>query len=133
MKVDPALTVLGVYLHDQRVGTITRLYGDRQMFALDESYIDDPHRPTLSLSLKSRTGGLNTALQQVMRRVPPFFSNLLPEGNLRHYLAAQSGVNPEREFFLLADIPCGGRIFACLDCNEFGSGSPLRGKRLDLF
>jgi serine/threonine-protein kinase HipA len=41
--------------------------------------------------------------------VPPFFSNLLPEGHLREYLAKRADVNPEREFFLLAvlgaDLP----------------------------
>ena len=41
--------------------------------------------------------------------MPPFFSNLLPEGHLRAYLARQAGVKPEREFFLLAvlgaDLP----------------------------
>jgi len=31
----------------------------------------------------------------------PFFSNLLPEGPMRTYLADRAGVNPEREFFLL--------------------------------
>jgi len=45
----------------------------------------------------------------VPRRVPPFFSNLLPEGHLREYLAKLADVNPEREFFLLAvlgaDLP----------------------------
>ena len=38
-----------------------------------------------------------------------FFSNLLPEGHLRTYLAGLAQVNPEREFFLLAvlgaDLP----------------------------
>ena len=33
--------------------------------------------------------------------MPPFFSNLLPEGHLRDYLAERAGVNPKREFFLL--------------------------------
>jgi serine/threonine-protein kinase HipA len=33
--------------------------------------------------------------------VPPFFSNLLPEGGLRRYLAERAGVNQQREFFLL--------------------------------
>ncbi len=31
----------------------------------------------------------------------PFFSNLLPEGRMRSYLAERAGVNPVREFFLL--------------------------------
>ena len=36
--------------------------------------------------------------------MPPFFSNLLPEGHLREYLAARAGVKPGREFFLLATL-----------------------------
>jgi serine/threonine-protein kinase HipA len=83
---------------------ITRLSGDKQIFALEQSYIDDDARPTLSLSLKGRSGGLVTSIKPVHRRVPPFFSNLLPEGHLRTYLASQAGVNPEREFFLLAAL-----------------------------
>lgn len=95
---------LGVDLKGRRIGVIQRLAGDNQLFAFEQDYIDDPRRPTLSLSYKSRTGGLVTSVQQVHRRVPPFFSNLLPEGHLRTYLAEQSGVNPEREFFLLAAL-----------------------------
>jgi serine/threonine-protein kinase HipA len=41
-------------------------------------------------------------VRPVNRRAPPFFSNLLPEGHLRTYLAEQAAVKPEREFFLLA-------------------------------
>ncbi len=105
MSIPPrTLTTLAVNLQGRQIGTITRLAGDRQIFAFEQSYIDDPQRPTLSLSFKGRTGGLLTALQQVNRRVPPFFSNLLPEGHLRSYLAEQAGVNQEREFFLLAAL-----------------------------
>jgi serine/threonine-protein kinase HipA len=50
-----------------------------------------------------------TSVRPVTRRVPPFFSNLLPEGPLRTYLAERAGVKAEREFFLLAvlgeDLP----------------------------
>lgn len=71
--------------------------------------MDDPARPTLSLSYQNRTGGLVTSKKPVHRRVPPFFANMLPEGHLRTYLAERAGVNPEREFFLLAamgaDLP----------------------------
>src|SRR5208337_1467805 len=103
------LNTLSVRLHDRQIGVITRLAGDRQIFAFEQDYIDDPQRPTLSLSFKGRTGGLVTAVRPVGRRVPPFFSNLLPEGHLREYLAKLAGVDPEREFFLLAvlgaDLP----------------------------
>jgi serine/threonine-protein kinase HipA len=98
------LTALAVDLNGRRIGVISRLPGDQQLFAFEQEYIDDPARPTLSLSYKSRTGGLVTSVKQVHRRVPPFFSNLLPEGHLRTYLAGQAGVNPEREFFLLAAL-----------------------------
>lgn len=105
MKIDPKkLTTLGVHLHGRQIGTITRLAGDRQIFSFDQSYIDDPQRPTLSLSFKGRSGGLVTTPQHVRQRVPTFFANLLPEGHLRAYLAEQAGVHPQREFFLLAAL-----------------------------
>ncbi|MBL8643562.1 MAG: HipA domain-containing protein [Rhodospirillaceae bacterium] len=97
-------TVLSVRLHDRQIGTITRLSGDRQLFAFDESYIDDANRQTLSLSFKSASGGLVTSLRPYTLKLPQFFSNLLPEGHLREYLARQIGVKPEREFFLLAAL-----------------------------
>jgi len=105
VTIDPKrLTALAVDLNGRRIGVMNRLPGDKQFFAFGQEYIDDPARPTLSLSYKSRTGGLVTSVKQVHRRVPPFFSNLLPEGHLRTYLAEQAGVNPEREFFLLAAL-----------------------------
>ncbi|MGA2233871.1 MAG: type II toxin-antitoxin system HipA family toxin [Terriglobales bacterium] len=119
MKFDPKkLNALAVRLHGHQIGVINRLAGDRQIFAFEQDYIDDPQRPTLSLSFKGRTGGLVTALRPVTRRVPPFFSNLLPEGHLREYLAKLADVNPEREFFLLAvlgaDLP-GALVIEPLD------------------
>jgi serine/threonine-protein kinase HipA len=105
MKFDPKkLNALAVRLHGKRIGVINRLAGDRQIFAFEQGHVDDHERPTLSLSFKSRTGGLVTAIRPVTRRVPPFFSNLLPEGHLREYLAKLADVNPEREFFLLAAL-----------------------------
>lgn len=106
---------LEVRLHGQRIGVITRLAGDRHLFAFEEAYINDSNRPTLSLSFKGSSGGLVTSVRPYNIRLPPFFSNLLPEGHLREYLAARAGVNAEREFFLLsmlgADLP--GAITVC--------------------
>lgn len=96
------VNALGVYLQDRRIGIINRLAGDSHIFAFEQDYINDSNRPTLSLSYKSRTGGLVTAVRPVGRRLPPFFSNLLPEGHLRDYLAAKAGVKKEREFYLMA-------------------------------
>jgi serine/threonine-protein kinase HipA len=110
MKFDPkTLNALDVKLHGRRIGVINRFGGDRHLFSFEQDYIDDPNRPTLSLSFKGQEGGLVTATRGITGRLPPFFSNLLPEGHLRDYLAARAGVKPQREFFLLAvlgaDLP----------------------------
>src|ERR1700686_2477855 len=104
MTLDPKLNALAVNLHGRQIGIINRLAGDRHLFSFEQEYVDDPNRPTMSLSFKGQSGGLVTALRPVGRRVPPFFSNLLPEGHLRTYLAEQAGVKPEHEFFLLAAL-----------------------------
>ena len=127
MKFDPKkIKALSVRLHGKQIGVINRLAGDRQFFAFEQDYIDDPQRPTLSLSFKGSTGRLVTNFRPVGRRVPVFFSNLLPEGHLRDYLAKRADVNPEREFFLLAvlgaDLP-GALIVAPLEDHERPSGT----------
>jgi serine/threonine-protein kinase HipA len=109
MTLNPKLNALAVQLHGRQIGILNRLGGERQLFSFEQDYIDDPNRSTLSLSFKGQSGGLVTVTRPVSRRVPSFFSNLLPEGHLRTYLAEQAGINPEREFFLLAmlgaDLP----------------------------
>ena len=98
------LDALAVRLHGQRIGVINRLAGDRYLFSFDQAYVDDPNRPTLSLSFKGTSGGLTTGVRAYNVRLPPFFSNLLPEGHLREYLAARAGVKVNRDFFLLATL-----------------------------
>ena len=125
MRFDPKkLNALSVRLYGKHIGVITRLAGDRQLFAFEQHYIDDPQRSTLSLSFKGSTGGLVTNFRPVGRRVPVFFSNLLPEGHLRDYLAKRAQVNPDREFFLLAvlgaDLP-GALVVAPLEGDEQSS------------
>lgn len=110
MKYDPkTINALAVHLHKRRMGVINRLSGDRFLFSFEQDYIDDSNRPTLSLSFKGQAGGLVYPTRAVAARLPVFFSNLLPEGHLREYLATHAGVKPRREFFLLAilgeDLP----------------------------
>ncbi len=93
--------ILQVLLHKQAIGTLTLLAGNQTLFAFNDHYINDPKRPTLSLSFKASTGGLVTDVKPVRTRIPPFFANLLPEGPLRTYLAERAGVNEQREFPLL--------------------------------
>jgi serine/threonine-protein kinase HipA len=95
---------LDVWLGERRIGAITALGGDRSIFAFDDAYADDPDRPTLSLAFKSAAGGLLRDIRPTRARVHPYFSNLLPEGPLRDYLAKRAGVNPTRELPLLATL-----------------------------
>lgn len=97
----PEVIVLEVLLYGEPIGTLTRIQGDRSIFAFNESYIEDTGRPTLSLSFKDNLGELLTDFSPVQTSTMPFFSNLLPEGEMRTYLADRADVKPQREFFLL--------------------------------
>lgn len=97
----PDVSILDVHLYGKPIATLTLVQGDRTIFAFNQDYVEDPERPTLSLSFKDQFGSLLTDFKPVQRVVPPFFSNLLPEGPLRKYLSERAGVNAEREFFLL--------------------------------
>lgn len=92
---------LEVLLNDRRIGVITALSGDQSIFSFDDDYAEDPDRPTLSLSFKGELGGLLRDHRPTQTRLMPFFSNLLPEGALREYLAKRAGIKPMREYPLL--------------------------------
>ncbi len=103
---------LQVLLHDRAVGTLTLNRNDGCEFRLLESYKHAYPRPVLGQQFLDD-------LEQIHRsraRVPPWFSNLLPEGPLRDLVAKQAGVLPSREFFLLRhlgeDLPGAVRIVA---------------------
>ncbi|MBY5940879.1 type II toxin-antitoxin system HipA family toxin [Halomonas sp. DP5N14-9] len=98
------VSVLDVLLYGEPVGTLTNVGGDRTIFAFNDGYIDDPDRLTLGLAFKDEFGGLLSDFRVYQKRLMPFFSNLLPEGHLRTYLAEKAGVNAEREFHLLSAL-----------------------------
>jgi serine/threonine-protein kinase HipA len=97
----PDVTVLDVLLYGTPVGTLTYVGDDRTLFAFNEAYIEDEGRPVLSLGFKDKYGALITDFNATRMRLLPFFSNLLPEGHMRDYLARRAGVRPTREFFLI--------------------------------
>lgn len=97
-----SVNVLTVSLGDTEVGRI-ELEGrghDRVRFTTTEAYRSMVNRPVLSQSLED---DLNQVWESRIR-APAYFSNLLPEGVLRELLAQRAGVNPMREFFLLAQL-----------------------------
>lgn len=126
--------VLEVRLGERIVGSITALGSYRSIFSFADDYAEDPQRPTLSLSFKSATGGLLRDQKSTQTRLLPFFSNLLPEGSLRDYLAERAGVKSSREFHLLwalgSDLP-GAVTIATADGqalpprNDQDDGAPL--------
>lgn len=93
--------LLNVRLGEIIVGKLTLLTGDRAFFAFEEVYLSDANRPILSQSFFTQTGDLIPETRTIQTRLPPFFSNLLPEGHLRNYLAAKGGIKPSREFKLI--------------------------------
>jgi serine/threonine-protein kinase HipA len=118
------MSTLKIKLGNRLVGAITNVVTDKNIFVFDPGYVEDEQRPVLSLSYYDIERKLITRPREVQRRLPSFFSNLLPErdGVLRDYLAQRAGISPEREFPLLwlvgADLP--GAVIA-----EDSEGQPL--------
>ncbi len=101
---------LAVYLHEVRVGFLSQ-FGDIYQFFAEEAYLANLQRPTLSLAYNVRgneeaTRQLftqpATTLTRGLGRLPPFFNNLLPEGPLREYLAAERNTTVHDGLELLA-------------------------------
>ena len=101
---------LEVRLHGHDVGEIVRFNSGRIQFEFDPVYVARRDRPTLSQSFLDDRGDIvDGGPATTSGELPPFFSNLLPEGRLRTYLADKAGVRPTREFELLevvgGDLP----------------------------
>jgi serine/threonine-protein kinase HipA len=108
--VHSQVQTLVVRLGGTLVGTLTHLGNESLIFTFDRAYVEaGDERPTLSLSFKAEDGSLIEQTRPTNVRLPPFFSNLLPEAHLREYLAARGGIHPDRDFFLIwllgADLP----------------------------
>lgn len=96
------LIALEILLYGEPIATLTHIKeGDRSIFAFNENYVEDVQRPILSLSFKDNIGELITDFRPVQTSLMPFFSNMLPEGDLRTYLTDRAGIKSQREFFLL--------------------------------
>ncbi|MFF2186466.1 type II toxin-antitoxin system HipA family toxin [Streptomyces sp. NPDC058155] len=88
-----------VLLHGRRVGTLCQR-GDHTRFVTAGRYLNDPARAVLGLRFEESLGApYSSAL-----KLPPWFSNLLPEGPLREWIADDRGVSLDRETELLAQV-----------------------------
>ncbi|MFV3130477.1 type II toxin-antitoxin system HipA family toxin [Niveispirillum sp. KHB5.9] len=108
--------VLSVLLGDLPVGRLALSASDGSDFRLLESYKRAYPRPVLGQIFLDDPD----KIWSTRARVPPWFSNLLPEGALRELIAKQAGVPATREFFLLRhlgeDLP--GAVRIVLDESE---------------
>jgi len=93
--------LLRVWLNETPIGTITLLPSGNVFFAFDEEYLNTTDRLIISQSFFRPSGELIPESQASAGKLPPFFSNLLPEGHMRKYLAQRGGVKPSHEFKLL--------------------------------
>lgn len=100
---------LEVFIGDLKVGEITLLTNERSLFIFDDNYLNLSDKPILSQSFFDKSGEIIAQTKILQTKLPPFFSNLLPEGHLRQYLAQQGGINQQSEFKLIellgADLP----------------------------
>lgn len=103
-----------VWLGSTRIGVIHQRV-DYSRFALSHEYRADPDRPVLGMVFEQDLSRTHAAAL----RLPPWFSNLLPEGVLREWIADDRGVSADREMELLAqvghDLPGAVRVLAAED------------------
>ncbi len=88
-----------VSLHSTRVGTLYQK-GDWTSFELDHAYLEDRRHPILGLRFEQRADRPYSSAM----RLPPWFSNLLPESPMREWIATGRGVSVDREMEILAQV-----------------------------
>ncbi|MBY0358294.1 MAG: type II toxin-antitoxin system HipA family toxin [Candidatus Obscuribacterales bacterium] len=124
---------LSVFLNERSVGVLTQLPDGRTFLAFNRSYMEDPSRPILSLSYKNVLNDLQKNAQPPSVGLPPFFSNLLPEGKLRKYLAEKANIKETQEFRLLTalkdDLP--GAVILLPDASSQSSSADVHDKIID--
>ena len=110
--------VYAVLLHGEHVGAIQRRDAGTTftIFSFDRDYWDRPDRRVLGRWFEDHPRKRPRATNSV----PAWFSNLLPEGRLREFIAREQAVNAYREMDLLAriggDLP--GAVAVTLDPSQ---------------
>ncbi len=115
--------LLGVLLDEEPVGEIA-VVGDAVEFRLLESYRNRYPRRVLGQVFEDDLARVHRS----RIKLPPFFSNVLPEGALRELVANKIGVKAEREPYLLAqlgdDLPGATRVMTLDGTNDDLAGAP---------
>lgn len=93
------------YKANRRIGVLSR-DGDSYFFCYDAAWLEQKKPMPLSYSLPLQEEPFTP------KETKPFFSNLLPEGQIRDHVAQKHRVSPEDDFELLAALAgdCAGAI-----------------------
>ena len=101
-------TLLEIHLGNTLVGSIVALAAGDTAFSFDQAYIDDDERPTLSQGFFDTYGRLRVRRPR-LGSIIPFFANVLPEGDLRRYIADRAGIDHRNDLAMLwltgGDLP----------------------------
>ncbi|MGP5147278.1 type II toxin-antitoxin system HipA family toxin [Corynebacterium variabile] len=89
----------GVFLNGRKIGNLLQR-GDVARFIFDDDYWEAASRPVLGLWFEDNP----RVSPKASKRLPPWFSNLLPEGKMREFISEDSGINVARELELLLRI-----------------------------
>jgi serine/threonine-protein kinase HipA len=97
---------LQVFFEERLVGALYPPAGGRLAFEYDRSWLDDERRFAISVSLPLRPGTNSDLPAQA------FFSNLLPEGQLREAVARRVGLSVSNDYALLKALggECAGAL-----------------------
>ncbi|QQR81947.1 MAG: type II toxin-antitoxin system HipA family toxin [Deltaproteobacteria bacterium] len=113
---------LSVYYHQILVGRLFLRNSGRMAFQYDSRWMDCSEGFPISLSLPFQDSPFDE------RRSRSFFSNLLPEGEVRRSIAARFSISPENDFKLLEAIggDCAGALSLISEEASIGSGMSYR-------
>ncbi len=103
-----------VYLYERIIGRFHRR-DNLTRFVFEPDYWHDPECPVLGLCFEED----REARHRANLRLPPWFSNLLPEGRLQEWIARAGRISIDREMDLLAqvghDLPGAVRVLPAQD------------------
>lgn len=112
------MRALDVHLHDRRAGVLEQEDNGRLRFTYSDEWLRSDGAP-LSVALPTRA---EPYLDDTCR---PFFSGLLPEGELRRTIARRFGVSERNAFALLDAI--GGECAGAVSLGPVGAPPPSAG------
>lgn len=114
-----------IWLYGRTIGTVYQR-DTHASLQFHGDYVNDPERPVLGLFFEEDL----TRRYAANLRLPPWLSNLLPEGRLREWIADSYHISVQREMDLLAqvghDLPGAVRIELSEGGGRDASGFALR-------